>query len=228
MGRRIAALSGWGQPYDALAAIAPQATHIQYAHHKTINDALADIASQAHNHDVVVGWSLGGQLAVRAMAANLFLPKKLVLIAAPFQFVSTEKNPLGMKRELYNKFRENVARNPERALHKAWELILKGDRNPDEVREWLNRQDKAKVLENDWLQWLDMLDGFSFDGMDLSGFPPTLLIHGDGDAVVGHEQSQKFSAAILYAKLMIIEGAGHAPHWHDVKGMQEAIEEHVR
>ena len=194
---------------------------------KHTDDALADIAAQAKDHDMVIGWSLGGQLAVRAIAAGMFRPKKLVLIATPFQFVATDKNPVGMKRDLYDKFHDNVARNPERALRKAWELIHKGDTRADEVRAHLDKQDKQKALKNDWLHWLDMLDGFSADGMDVADFPLTLLIHGDRDVVVGYEQSQRFSTAIPYAELIIMHGAGHAPHWHDAGAVQKAIKEHA-
>jgi len=227
MDKRIATLSGWGQPHDALAAIAPEATHIDYAHHKSVDDALAAIAAHAKNHDIIIGWSLGGQLAVRAIAAGMFKPKQLVLIATPYQFVTTPENPLGMKRDLYDKFCSNVARHPERALHKAWGLIHKGDSRAGEVRAHLDKQDRRKTLEKDWLHWLDMLDGFSFNENNLAGFPPTLLIHGDRDVVVGHEQSRLFSDAIPYAKLMIIKGAGHAPHWHDAQGVKEMISEYA-
>lgn len=212
---KTATLSGWGQPHDALAVIAPEATHIDYAHHKSVPDALAYISAQAKDSDMVIGWSLGGQLAARAIAAGMFKPKKLVLIATPYQFVTTQKKSLGMKRDLYDKFRNNVARHPERALHKAWQLIASGDSRANQVRAHLDKQDKRKILEKNWLHWLDMLDGFSFDGINLADFPPTLLIHGDKDAVVSPEQSRRFSAAIPYAKLMIINDAGHAPHWHD-------------
>jgi len=157
----------------------------------------------------------------------MFRPGKLVLIAAPYQFVSNTKNPLGMKRDLYDKFRSNVAKHYERALHKAWELILSGDSRAGEVREYLDKQDKKKTLETDWLHLLDMLDGFSFDGTNFSDFPPTLLIHGGNDVVVAPEQSQQFSSVIPYSKLIMISGAGHAPHWHDAGRVQEAIMEHV-
>ncbi len=227
MDMKVITLSGWGQPHDALAAIAPGAAHIDYAHYQSVETALAHIAGQAKGHELVIGWSLGGQLLVRAVAAGMFRPKKLVLIATPYQFVATHKNRLGMKRDLYDKFRDNVSRNPERAMRKAWELIHKGDTNDLYVRAQLERQDKKKLLEKNWLHWLDLLDGFGFDEARLAGFPPTLLIHGDRDVVVAPEQSRHFADAISQAKLAIIEGAGHAPHWHDTAAVKALIREHA-
>jgi len=221
---RTIGLSGWGQPHDALSVIAPEATHIEYAHHDNVEDALAEIATQAKNSDTVIGWSLGGQLAMRAIAARMFKPKRLVLIATPLQFAATPERPLGMKRDLYDKFRENYAKNPERTLHKAWELIHKDDTNAERIRRHMEMQDKSKVLEKEWLRWFFMLDDFAFDESPLADFPPTLLLHGDKDLVVDVAQSQHLAKAIPKSKRIVYKGCGHAPHWHDAKGVTEAIE----
>jgi len=214
-------LSGWGQPHDTLGIIAPNATHIDYAKYDKVEDALADIAS--HQADIVIGWSLGGQLAARALVAGLFAPKKLVLIATPFQFVATPENSTGMGRDTYNKFRDNYARNPERTLHKAWELIHKHDAQAHKVYSHLEKHDKPSVLEKNWLFWLDALDGYSLHDKNLKILPPTLLIHGDQDAVVAHAQSELFKQAVTHAKLISLQGAGHAPHWHDTAGVKRHI-----
>jgi len=219
---RVVTLSGWGQPHDALAAIAPEAYHIDYAKHDNVQNALAEIAE--HKSDIVIGWSLGGQLAVRAMAARAFTPSKLVLIATPFQFVTMPDKPLGMGRDTYRKFRNNYAKTPERTLNKAWELIYHGDKNADRVRAHLEKNDKKLALEKNWLFWLDALDGYSLHGEDLNYLPPTLLLHGDKDAVVAMEQSDLFARAIPQAKTVIFAGAGHAPHWHDT----ELVRRHIR
>ena len=64
---RTLCLSGWGQPADALASIAPDATHLGYTHHDNVADVLSAIAKEAARYDRIIGWSLGGQLAVRAV-----------------------------------------------------------------------------------------------------------------------------------------------------------------
>ncbi|MDE3060947.1 MAG: alpha/beta fold hydrolase [Pseudomonadota bacterium] len=220
---RAMTLSGWGQPHDALKAIAPEATHVEYAHHESVPGALETIARTGESHDLVIGWSLGGQLAVRAIAAGLLTPQRLVLIAAPFQFVEQPERRLGMKRDLYDKFRDNYARNPERTLHKAWELICLDDNRADDVRARLQAQDKTQVLAKDWLRWLDMLDGFSCGDLDFGRFPPTLLIHGDRDAVVAAGQAQHFADRLAQPTVALMENAGHAPHWHNGEAVRRLI-----
>jgi len=218
-------ISGWGQPHDALAHLAPTAKHIDFARHQSAHAALLDIAAHNPTPDLVIGWSLGGQLAVRAIAAGILKPKKLVLIAAPFQFVKRPELPIGMPRDLFDKFRDNYARNPLQTLTKAWELIHKDDTNEQIVRAHLEKHDKQALLTKDWLRWLDLLEEFSCENLYLADFPPTILIHGDGDLVVYPEQSVYFAKAIPHAKHIILPGCGHAPHWHAAQLVKQVIHE---
>jgi pimeloyl-[acyl-carrier protein] methyl ester esterase len=222
---KILALSGWGQPHDALADIAPDATHFDYANYTAIDAALAGIVQEAKRHDAIIGWSLGGQLAVRAIATGLMNPEKLILIGVPFQFVRSNGARIGMPRDQFDKFRDNYAKNAQKTLKKAWELIILGDNNPEYVKNRLEKYDKASVMDKNWLGWLDMLDGFSCNELDFSNFPSSLLLHGEKDSVVNHSQSLEFSRVIPQVKLISFSGAGHAPHLHDTETVKRHIEE---
>ena len=228
MDRKILCLSGWGQPHDALAGLLPEATHLEYAHHQSTENALAAISEAAQSHDIIVGWSLGGQLAVRAIANRMAMPKALVLLGTPFQFAQSPRVALGMKREQFEKFRHNYERNPARTLDKAWELIIKDDSEAHNIRAHFERCDKAKTLANDWLAWLHRLDGFSCADLPFDHFPPTLLVHGDADVVVSHRQSYEFAKIMPRARLEIWQGCGHASHWHDAQRLRGLIMEHAR
>lgn len=222
---KILTLSGWGQPHDTLADIAPNATHFDYAGYNTIAEALTGIAQAAKQHDAVIGWSLGGQLAVRAVAGGLMQPKKLVLIAVPFQFVSGDNSKIGMPRDQFDKFRDNYAKNAPRTLKKAWDLIIIGDNNQENVKNKLEKYDKASVMDKNWLGWLNMLDGFSCNELGFGNFPPVLLLHGEQDSVVKHSQLAEFTRSIPQAKSISFSGSGHAPHWHDTETVKHHIEE---
>lgn len=224
---KILTLSGWGQASDALSAIAPHATHFDYSHFETVDDAIFALAIEAKKHDAVIGWSLGGQLVVRAIAAGLVLPKKLVLIGVPFQFVKNDDLEIGMPADQFQKFRDNYAKNSARTLAKAWELVAVGDKNTHHIKAHLQNYNQAEMLTRNWLHWLDMLNGFSCKTLDFSNFPPSLLLHGENDAVVSHSQSHKFEKLIPQTKRVSIADAGHAPHWHDNQLIIKHIQEYI-
>lgn len=221
----IMCLSGWGQPHDALSTLFPDATHTRYAHHTDIAVSLRDIAAIAKSHEVMVGWSLGGQLIVRAVAAGMASPRKIILIAAPFQFVAKQAGGLGMPRDQFDKFKDNYAKNSQRTLDKSWELVVKGDAHDSHIRAQQPHHAKGEVLKNDWLAWLNQLEGFSCDDIAMHDFPDTLLIHGQQDVVVSYQQSQRFLQAIPRARLHSLTEAGHAPHWHAPHILRDVVQE---
>jgi pimeloyl-[acyl-carrier protein] methyl ester esterase len=224
---RTLALSGWGQPHDALAAIAPDATHFEYAHHDSAEEAITAIAKAAKNHERIIGWSLGGQLAVRAIAEGLIKPKKLVLIGVPFQFVKNNSLPIGMPAGTYDTFKQNYAANPDRTLRKSWELIAYGDSEEAKIKLQLGKHDRKKILEKNWQRWLEHLNNFSCDTLRFENFPPTLIIQGDQDAIVRYQQAEFFARHLPHSRLHTMPGCGHAPHWHDTQKIQELIENYV-
>lgn len=225
---RILTLSGWGQPHDVLELIAPDATHFDYSEYHEMENALAAIAAAADSHDMVIGWSLGGQLAVRAIAKGLMKPKRLMLIGTPFQFVKTIDSPIGIPRDVHEQFRYNYITDPARTLDRAWELIAKDDKEHRRVRSFTGVQSKEKILGKDWLRWLDMLDGFTCADLEFKHFPPTLLVHGERDAVVWAEQAPMFAKAIPKNALSVWKECGHAPHWHDTEKLKKMVGEFSR
>lgn len=221
------ALSGWGQPHDALNSVVPEAWHFNYASCRSADEALSALSRAGEGLGMVIGWSLGAQLALRAIAKAMLKPEKLVLIAPPYQFVANTLLPLGMKPDLHSKFYENYKSNPPRALAKAWELVVKNDIQQERVRGYIARQDKAAVLAHDWQAWLEELARFSCHSLSMDVLPPTLIVHGDKDVVIGIEQSRYFAQQLPQARLVEFSGCGHAPHWHAPERLAALIREHA-
>lgn len=224
---RTACLTGWGQPADALKSIAPDAIHIDYTRHSSANAALLEITAQAREAHLLIGWSLGGQLALRAIATGMIAPKKLVLIAAPYQFVKSPVLPIGMPADTFATFKQNYANNPIATLNKAWALIAKDDDNAHHVRERLAAQDKEQLSHYPWEAWLTILEQYNCRNLYLDEAPETLIIHGDKDYVVYPQQSEKMLTILPKATLHTLKGCGHAPHWHNSQHIQELIAAHA-
>jgi pimeloyl-[acyl-carrier protein] methyl ester esterase len=222
------ALSGWGQPHDALATIAPDALHFNYARYASVEEALAALADTAQGYKYAMGWSLGGQLLARAISAGMIAPKKLLLIAPPYQFVEQNRAGPGMKRDTIEKFFDNFLHHPLRTLHKAWALVHHDDSHAALIANQMAVFSKDAVLAGQWLNWLSLIEGFSCEALDYSRFPPTLLVHGERDAVVEPAQSQRFAERIAQARVVLWPGCGHAPHWHNPQAFTQLMTEHFR
>ncbi len=215
---RAVSLSGWGQPADALRAVWPDAVPVDYARHT--KTAATYIREQAVNADLVIGWSLGAFLAMQLTLANYISPSKLVLIAPPLQFVKSDSFHFGMGTAAFTFFRSNYVKNPRSTLRKAHRLAAHGDSNAGQ----LPMPPIDELLKYDWLYWLDYLQIESLATISLISLAGSLIVHGENDAVIRHEQSR---AIPCQARELWLE-CGHAPHLHDPVRLRDMISDYVR
>jgi len=214
-------LSGWTQPADALLPLAPGAAVFDYSEYASPEASFSALAQFKHAEHVIA-WSMGGQLALRAIAAGVLAPRRLTLIAAPWQFVTRRD---GMDPTTFEQFRANYAQNPARTKTRFHALVAKGDRYLQRVMAELTHHHAVEDTPR-WLPWLDELGRASLEGLDFSRVPPTLIVHGAEDAIVPVAQGEKLAALLPNATLRRWEGAGHAPHVHDLARLRAEIAAH--
>lgn len=220
---KILALSGWGQPHDALSHAFPSATHVDYARADGFESALK-LLEPYQDYDVVVGWSMGGQLAVRAVAENVLSPRMVMLLATPYQFVKTAKNPIGMRADTAALFRENFLRDAPRTLKKSYALISHEDSREEHIKPYL--ADAMRRLPGyDWLHWYDELTTHTPGGYIQKTFPRTLIVHGARDVVVPSGHSDEWKKHIPHAHVHVWDSCSHAPHWHDGPRLRTVLEQ---
>ena len=220
------AFSGWTRPPALMNMLGEDIVAVDYAPHRSLPDFFGELAARHADADHVIGWSLGGQLAVRAIALGVLRPKRLTLISAPYQFVACDAFLHGMAPPVYAMFRESYLRNTPKTVGKFAALIAKGDRHMHRVLQQLAGHHRADDTDR-WLWWLEDLAAFSCRALALDHFPPTLLIHGREDAIVPPMQSEAFAAALPAAALHLLEGCGHAPHLHDSETIRNLIAGHL-
>lgn len=218
-------LSGWTQPTNALATVEPDAATFDYSAYASPEDSFAALEKFKHTKNIVA-WSMGGQLALRAIAAGVLSPKHLTLIATPYQFVSGGEVK-GMDPLTFTQFRENYARDPARTKARFHGLVAKGDRDFARVHGLLGHHPEVENTTR-WLPWLDALGAHSFAGESFHHLPPTLIVHGKEDAIVPHAQAAHLHAALPKAQLNAWEGVAHAPHLHDAARLRAEIDAHRR
>ncbi len=223
-------LSGWAQPAESLLTHFPHARAENYAAHENIDAWLAALSAQNLSVDILVGWSLGGYLAVEALRRNALQAKALVLISTPIQFVRNEMFLDAMPVPTWQQFKKNYTDDALRTAKRFSALMSMGDAAAQQVSARMpsaeSMADKARFEH-----WLHVLETASHLPHVLDHLPPTLVIHGAQDAIVPAAQAVTWQKKLPKTRILILPQAGHAPHWHDEAHVLEQVhrftKEHV-
>ena len=207
---KITILSGFGQEPETFKNVFTNKDVIalDYLQNKNFEDLLTQDL-KAYDNKVVIGWSLGGQVAIRLIEKQILKPKLLILIATPFQFIQNEINKIGIEKYNFDSFKNVLRLDVIEALKYLAYLSAGKDENPDLV---LQNMEPIKNIGN-LESWFQELKDFTCFDVDFTNFPKTVYICGDGDAVVNCFQHKYFNERIADFELRIMFNCGHAPHF---------------
>jgi len=175
----------------------------------------------------LVGWSLGGLLAMQAALANPTRLRGLILIAATPCFSRREHWPHGVAPALVEQMAADLVSQPEQVLNRFLALEVHGSEHaaadlrllkkdafchglpaPEALRAGL-----AALRETDLTSRLGQLD------------LPVMLIGGRRDRLVPFAALEACAKALPNAHLVRIPGAAHAPFLTDPEAVANAIRE---
>ena len=220
---KITVISGFGQEPDTFKNVFSNKDVIalDYLQTKNFEDLLTrDL--RAYDNEVVIAWSLGGQVAIRLIEKQILKPKFLIFIATQFQFVEDDKNNIGMSKELFNHFQYVLDEKPNHALEYLTNLTALNDKNPEDVVKNM----VAVENTNNLYYWLKELK-FNCFNVDFKNFPKTIYVCGDGDAVVNSSQYKYFNKRIADFEMQIMFNCGHAPHFSHKNEFLNIINEKI-
>lgn len=189
-------------------------------------DALIDgLVADLSNHSWLMGWSLGGLLA---MQAALKYPKRfagLILVSATPCFIAREHWPDGVEAGLLKAMAIELAADPEVVVNRFLALEIHGSAHPrDELKRLKTlalrhgRPDKAALLAGlKHLADTDLSDRLR----DIEC--PVLSIGGRRDKLVPWGALERSHRRLPNSRLVRIPGAAHAPFLTDAAAVAEAI-----
>jgi len=220
---KITVISGFGQEPETFKNVFnnKDVIALKYLQTKNFEDLLS-LDLKAYDNDVVIGWSLGGQVAVRLIEKQILKPKLLILIATPFQYVQNETNKIGVMQSNFESFRNVLNFDSIEALKYLAYLSAGGDENSDDVI--LNMNNKSN---DNLVNWLDELKDFSCSNISFKNYPKTIYICGDSDAVIDCSQYEYFQERIENFELKVIKNCGHAPHFSHKEDFLNIINEEI-
>lgn len=221
-------LSGWGQKSDSLEHIFRESFFVSsanYSKFRNVEDFFSSITRKSPNPEIAIGWSLGGQLAVRLIEKKIIAPKLLILLAPPFQMVKDERIQAGMAKATFDEFYKNFSEAPNKTLKQFSILTAMNDCNSSEIARNLDINDQNF---EELKFWLEELRRFSCFDVDFSNMPRVVFFQGAGDMIVHASQAEYFQARIKNFRLEIFKNCGHAPHLNDLARVRKIIDEEVK
>lgn len=154
---------------------------------------------------VLVGFSLGGQVAKHFASSYPGIVKALVLISTTYQRTAEERRAMYRR---VQQAKDGDHLELQTAAIKRWfnpEFLKANPLVKDQITARLKKNDPARFLES--YELLSNAEDHPLDYASLS--MPTLIITGDGDSGSTPRMAREMGQAIPDAKAEIIQGAKH-------------------
>lgn len=157
-----------------------------------------------------LGWSLGGQLALRAALRAPERVRRLVLLASTPRFVAANHWSAGMAAEVFARFEAGCGEDPDATVRRFLTRVASAPRPDPGLLRTLRRAPPARAAAlRCGLVELRETDLVS----DLPQVRiPTLWLTGAQDQVTPAAASGSAAALMPHGSAQLIPGAGHAPH----------------
>ncbi|MCC7463837.1 MAG: alpha/beta fold hydrolase [Gammaproteobacteria bacterium] len=226
VGPAITLLHGWAmnlRVFDALAdalAHSHQVTTIDLPGHGrspwraglSPGAAAEWLLEELPERGALLGWSLGGQLALRIAARAPARIERLVLVASTPRFTAGEDWPHGLEPAALQRLATDLAREPARTLAQFLELQVRGGAAAAATLATLQgalaghgaAQAGALTAGLDWLASEDLRP--LADALRL----PVLLVSAHGDRVTPPGAARALAALLGNARLVELRRAAHA------------------
>ena len=161
----------------------------------------------------VCGWSLGGQLAMHWAVQEPAKVNRLIVVTSTPCFTNRDDWSFGLPSEVLAKFADELEQNHAATLRRFISLQLRGSENERELQTKLREQlfSRGEPDMNALRGGLEILRDAD-QRSEVAGIEQqTLVIAGQRDKLTPPEASHYLAQVIPHARLVVIEGAAHAP-----------------
>lgn len=162
---------------------------------------------------IIVGWSLGGLVAMQMALEYAQRIKKLVLVASSPQFIKDESWPDGMDAEVLDSFAGDMQEDYQNTIKRFISIQTMGSDNPREEQRLL--RDRVFRYGHPDLSalkgGLKILHETNLRSRMSEIHCPTLIVAGEHDSLFRRKAAEKTQQLISHSQLDVIKGSGHAP-----------------
>lgn len=196
-------LPGHGHSQSAHAAMSLDVT----------TQTIKSMIDQDTGASVLLGWSLGGLVAMQLAAQYPTQVSKLILIASNARFTRAVDWQCALPHEVLEQFAAQLQADHRATLQRFLALQVRGSENERQMLHELKQQlatrpPPQQAALHSGLQLLHSTDlRHTLEHIQC----PVLLIQGSHDRIVPAAAGTAQQALLSNARLLTIEGAGHAP-----------------
>lgn len=183
------------------------------------------IAGQLPPHTALLGWSLGGQVAMRIALDNPAQIERLILISTTPKFVSDERWQAGVAHQDLQAFGADMQTDARATLLRFLSLQTRGVPAQKAILQSLRASlFSVRLPEPQALAaGLAMLLQTDLRAEAAALKPPTLVVHGGQDKLTPPDASAWLAKNLPSAQCCLIDGAAHAPFLSHTQQVAEAI-----
>ena len=178
-----------------------------------LDDQLQDLSSALPAGCVLLGWSLGGQLALELARRAPHQVRGLVLVSTTPRFAAAPDWPHGLDAATMDAFRAMLEQDWRQTLRDFVQLQVRGSRNAESTRQQMEAALLAHGLPRPAALRAGLAILASLDQrIDLSRIvQPALVLSGQHDRITPPAAGRWLAEALPAARHELIARAGHAP-----------------
>ena len=200
------------------------------AHNHYQLDSIADaVAATMDQPGIVLGWSLGGLIALQLAVRHPALVERLILVASSPRFARSDDWPCGMNPNTLADFAGQLAQDYHATVQRFLALQAMGSTHAREEIRFL-REALVQAREPNPAALLGGLQLLQYSDLrpQLADIHcPTLIINGERDRLVSPQTGKTLSQAIPRARHVVVKGAGHAPFLSHTDTFVELVEHFI-
>ena len=163
---------------------------------------------------ILMGWSLGGMLAVALAARCPERVSRVITLASNLCFVAHNDWPQAMASADYAAFSRGFNEQPETGLRRFLGLVVRGDQHERDLRRALGGcQPGVERINAGWRANLALLARVDNRAALAALRQPGLHLFAERDALVPLSAAAALPQINPRQRIQVVPGAGHALHW---------------